>query len=429
MKKIKIEGKLKIINIYHESIGNIALHFISIGDHKYILELLKSDIDYREFTVRVIHNQLISPKLTFDEVNSWPDFLLVYIAKEWLRNKNVIGKNINIQNKPYENFYNALIQYQEEINQKWKEVFESFQLPDFSAFKDVRFSEILKNVNEAAIYAANNLKETIGNIDYIFKGFQEQIRELSEAVTSVTSSLSNMIETSNLRDIVTGFVSSLPDPVELQKHIDDIEEAEKILENKGYGFANHLWSVSFIKEFNNIPNEVSSAVVTNKLLSVTRSKSFYKELTSLFSDSPILKERQDIINSAYKAHKDRNYLLSVPVLLTQIEGIINQMLILRGEAKLINGKFYARNTDGTLKQDKKGDPIKLTGLKWKLDHSKFKNDEILSGIANSISNKLIFQRNEILHGQSIKAIKPKLSTQCLLIIYVLSNELRYYLDS
>jgi len=295
-------------------------------------------------------------------------------------------------------------------------------------FNDNRYSDFYKDLNIKINKIKKNFMKSFSDLNYLFKNIQRQTRELSESIAAITYSMNNLIETSNYREIVTEFVSALPDPVELKKHMDEIEEAEKILDSKGFGFANHLWTMSFIKEFNDIPKEVSSAVVTNKLLSVTRSESFYKELISFFQSSPILGERKEIIDSAYLAHKKRNYLLSVPVMLTQIEGIISQMLILRGEAKVIEGKFYARNSDGSLKLNKNENPIKLTGLKWKIDHSKFKDDENLSGIANSISNKLIFERNEILHGQSIEHIKPKLSTQCLLIIFILSNELRHYLE-
>ena len=421
MKINENNNKTKTINIYHNSIGDISLHFLSLGDYQYISSLLKKDkLSYRKFTVKVIFNQLINSEYTIDEVNSWDDTLLIYIANEWLK-RCVAGKEIDTKNHPYKNFYNALIQYQKEMSEKWKKLFASFNFTDIS--------EAYKNVNESFNNISKSLVETMSNFNIFFKSIRAKQIELAKTMATISSSITNIVEASNLKDIITGFVSKLPDPVELKKHIKDIEEAERLLENKGFGFTNHLWKRSFIKEFNDIPDQVSDAVVTNKLLSITRKESFYEELIDLFNDYSILKGRKEIIDSAYSAHKNRNYLLSVPVLLTQIEGIINEMLILRGEAKLIEGKFYARNKDGSLKLNKNNNPIMLTGLKWKIDHSKFKNDEVLKGIANSLSDKLIFERNEILHGQGVNLIKPKLSTQCLLIIFVLSNELQYHLEN
>lgn len=421
MKIDENNNKTKKINIYHDSIGDISLHSLSLGDYKYISSLLKEDkISYRKFTVKVIFNQLMNSEYTIEEINSWDDSLLIYIANEWLK-KCAFGKEIDIKNHPYRNFHNAFIQYQKEISDRFKKLFASYNFTDFP--------EAYKTVNESFNNISKSLVETISNFNIFFKSIQTKQLELAKTIATISSSITNIVETSNLKEIITGFVSRLPDPVELQKHINDIEEAERILESKGFGFTNHLWKNSFIKEFNDIPDQVSDAVVTNKLLSITRKESFYEELIDFFNDSSILKERKEIIDSAYTAHKNRNYLLSVPVLLTQIEGIINEMLILRGEAKLIKGKFFARNKDGSLKLNKNNNPIKLTGLKWKIDHSKFKNDKILKEIANSISDKLIFERNEILHGQGVNLIKPKLSTKCLLIIFVLSNELQHHLKN
>src|SRR6056297_2709398 len=126
MKINENNNKTKTINIYHNSIGDISLHFLSLGDYQYISSLLKKDkLSYRKFTVKVIFNQLINSEYTIDEVNSWDDTLLLYIANEWLK-RCVAGKEIDTKNHPYKNFYNALIQYQKEMSEKWKKLFASF---------------------------------------------------------------------------------------------------------------------------------------------------------------------------------------------------------------------------------------------------------------------------------------------------------------
>ena len=187
--------------------------------------------------------------------------------------------------------------------------------------------------------------------------------------------------------------------------------------------------IALLIDMIDVPKEVRSALITNKLLQITKSSLFYDDLNKEFNSCQIIKKRWKIVELALEAHKSRKYFLSIPALLTQVEGILSDIIILRGEAKSIKGKLYARNNDGNIKTDRKGNPVLLIGLQKKIQHSRFKNNVILQNISILMADRLITDRNKILHGQSLTPIKPKLSIQCLLLLLVLSKEINAFLGN
>src|SRR5579859_6152742 len=56
-----------------------------LRDEEYVNELLRDDLDAREFTVRMLCHQLQRPSLSLEEVRNWPDRLLLRAGNRWLR--------------------------------------------------------------------------------------------------------------------------------------------------------------------------------------------------------------------------------------------------------------------------------------------------------------------------------------------------------
>jgi hypothetical protein len=86
--------------------------------------------------------------------------------------------------------------------------------------------------------------------------------------------------------------------------------------------------------------------------------------------SSVLRPRWEIIRQALGAHKRREYLISIPTLLAQIEGAIGDALVLRNLAAKDGHKLYLLGTDGRPALDSKNKPIelkRLTGLVNNLD--------------------------------------------------------------
>lgn len=63
--------------------GKVELKYISVGDLTFVAELLDKVKDDREFVVRALHHQLMTPEVSFAEFNKTPDDELVRLARDF----------------------------------------------------------------------------------------------------------------------------------------------------------------------------------------------------------------------------------------------------------------------------------------------------------------------------------------------------------
>ena len=167
---------------------------------------------------------------------------------------------------------------------------------------------------------------------------------------------------------------------------------------------------------------MQEAHVTNRVLLLTRSDGFGKQLRERLLASSVLRRRWPIVDEALRAHKQRNYVLSIPPLLAQVEGIIADALILKNLVKPKGKKLLARQADGSLKRGKDGDAVELRGIGSLVTHSDFQSDLALKDTASFLTTQLVGNRNAILHGRDTSYGRAKLSAQILLVLLVLVSE-------
>lgn len=216
----------------------------------------------------------------------------------------------------------------------------------------------------------------------------------------------------------------LPDPSLFAERSRTIEAGFSALNDAGYGFTAHRWDLPLVVEMGKLRIEVRDAVATNRFSAFVRDPEFSVGLQQVIEATPVFRRRWPIIAAGLEAHRHRNYLLAIPTLLAQVEGCITDILVLRGEAVLHRGKLYARGKDGKAKKGHDGKPVRLRGLGSKLAHSRWNGDEVLEAVSVLIANQLVGDRNEILHGRDVNYGKAKLSTQCILLLWVLALEVR-----
>jgi hypothetical protein len=169
--------------------------------------------------------------------------------------------------------------------------------------------------------------------------------------------------------------------------------------------------------------KVRHAAITNRVLALTRSAEFEEELRYGFEHSSLLRSRWEIVQLGLKSHCRREYLLSIPALLAQIEGILADMLVAESAVVRRKGKLYAADTNGKIRRGKKGKEIEIHGLGQLVQNSRLQNDELLKGVASYIADRLVPERQPILHGRNVKYGSPKRSTQLLLVLWILAVEL------
>ncbi|MCX9077474.1 MAG: hypothetical protein OIN84_05795, partial [Candidatus Methanoperedens sp.] len=165
-----------------------------------------------------------------------------------------------------------------------------------------------------------------------------------------------------------------------------------------------------------------NAIITGKLLNTTRQAEFAEILRECFETSAILRRRWKIIKQALVAHKNRNYVLSIPTLLAQVEGIFTDALVLKGIAVRVNGRLCEKDIKGKPKLDKNNNPIPIHDLKQKVLKSNLQNEKILQALGQFFTSYLVDERNAILHGSHLTYGTAKLSVQLLLNIYLMAIE-------
>jgi len=135
--------------------------------------------------------------------------------------------------------------------------------------------------------------------------------------------------------------------------------------------------------------------------------------------NPIISRRERILLRAIKHHRDGDYISSIPLLLTQIEGIFWDM---GTKMKFIENKYNSKkliDEKGNFLLDKYGKPIEcsLGGLITKLFDSTSKFGKYAK---NEVYTKDF--RHPILHGREINYDNEQRSAMLLLMLYVLLNK-------
>lgn len=225
------------------------------------------------------------------------------------------------------------------------------------------------------------------------------------------------------KNIVKTMLPIWPKLIEFQDNWgDDIDQGGKILERCGYRHTGNILKKEGFRIFANLGPEMLDATVTNMWLKMTRQDWFKNELQERFQKSTLLQLRWKIVETSWEAHRDSDYLLSVPVLFTQIEGILGDALILNNKAKNKKGRLYVLDSNGLIKKEN-GKQKELIGISAIIDQPYFKDNPRLEEIIKFLrEDKIVDERNAILHGRKTSYGSAKLSTQSLLLIYVLIRD-------
>lgn len=259
----------------------------------------------------------------------------------------------------------------------------------------------------------------IAGIDGLLASTQSSLGAMAESVLgSLGSNLSSLQDMFPAPLQIGIFFENLPDITELTRRFEEVEQAIAELDDDGYFLLDH-WSLSNLLQFvgiNQVDGRVRSAVVTNKLLGITRHQDFLDEARLRFSDSSVLSRRWRVIEQALVAHRNRHYAISIPTLLAQIEGIFTDALVLKGAVKQDKGKLYARD------KGRDGKPVQLHGLGQKVQNSDLQDEPLLHDLARFFTDYLVKGRNDIMHGRIVNYDKAKLSVQLLLYTYLLAAE-------
>lgn len=253
------------------------------------------------------------------------------------------------------------------------------------------------------------------------KAINPVIKRLVEGLQPVSKLL---VSAGNFLDKLPNFAPALEELFEAARRFEEaVQEGDAVLEAAEYGFADHLWDRLYVSGFAHVDPRVRDAVVTRKLAVATRTDDFGNELRDRFEGSTMMSKRWRTVEAAFEAHQRRDYLLSIPAMLPQVEGAIVDAMVLKDLAIKKNGKLYLRGEDGGPKLNKKGKPLPEIMLSSAVHNAQLDDHPSLEGTSSFVADSLIQKRNAVLHGRDLRYDKAKLSVQALLVLALLAEAL------
>ncbi len=425
-----------------EPYGTIELLGLVLKDMDWLGDTQTKALPAREFAVCLIQSHLISPILDIKTVRGWSDDLLAFVANGWLKDQR--QRSDDTAQISFEEFKQTVYAYNDELAGQNRELFDSFlktqqqfaanlhgiisPIPPIFSGINGSFAQLtsLTNgilnqptvVSQLADGLGSKMIGLVAGFESLYKSVFISKQLLNDAITSIAQM--PRLNFTLPKVLTQQLFAGLPDFTEWESLIKESQESNQAFHQAGYSFTNHLVSYSSVRRFAAINAQVRSAVITNSMASETRSKEFEERLHQLFQQSSVLRRRWKIVAQAIRAHRRRDYCVSVPPLLAQVEGIIGDALILK---KLVHreGNELFLKENGKFKLNKKGERLNANGLNSLINHSKWRNHATLQGVAELITSQLAKERNGIMHGRRVDYGTAKLSVQGLLLLLVLAT--------
>lgn len=441
MNKLKNE---KIIKLRLRTLGKVELKYISTGDAISFLKILSEEkLSDREFVLKILHNQLIKPKINFEEFKKLSDKELIKIAKAFLKKETQIFQYFKDTGDFFKDFRFAIKKYYKEQFEKIKNIID----PKIKYIKDI--------LNTFSIRFAPSITLNLDlrlNIQKCLQGIDEISKELEEV------QLRNLLNLKIITEEYYSFAFNIneylkPNIVNWQKWVGkyestifynifktwekfskeykiDIKKSIKILKKYKW-FISPSMPTSFIYKAVEIGEKKGNQRgAMNKLFVEYFSKNNFKNLKNLvegWKNNNIFKPRMkifrdciSILKSAKRSSNPSN--LVIPTLIAQIDGI-------RSEFMKQSGLHYdTRKRRWGDKSSKK-----INKRKWFIKQTL--NSELLD-IANDVFLNILFQganpgeplktpftfnRHKILHGEYLKYGRIDNTIRAFLILDFLSN--------
>lgn len=128
-----------------------------------------------------------------------------------------------------------------------------------------------------------------------------------------------------------------------------------------------------------------------------------------------------IIEAALEAHASRRYELSVPAILSQIEGTVGDVMFLKELVRKEGNKYYLVDEYGNFKVNRNGKRLPAVTLSPALQNARLNEQADLAAAAEFMAEVLVQRRNDIMHGRDLSYGRAKFSVQSLLILVVLAQ--------
>ena len=420
-----------LIEITTNSHEKYELRSLLVDDMIRLLSLKSKDLSSRELTVRVLHRQLITPPLELDALSALPDSELCQIAAEWAKSQFHVQINTFGDTPAFDVFKEAYLVCVANFERSIAEIItavKSIVTPlaakiDFTPLTTLS-TTLAQSMNVFGSAVRSAMSDFVNALKPLVKSYFDFANTITQQVVLFTNDHPDF----NFPSLI----QNLPNFLELQVQIAKYENAADIIQNEGFSFVIELLDKWELVELgsNRIDPVARNAAITNSLLSRTRRVEFRLQMEKTFQSTRLLARRYAVVSAALDAHMNRNYALSIPIFLAQVEGVLADLMIIRASVIRKGNKLYVVDpASGQIMQlpDRKGRlrDVEVHGLAELVNTSKLKNDENLKLTASHLTERFAPQRNSILHGSDTNYAKARLSTEALLILSLLALTVEY----
>ncbi|MFA4930395.1 MAG: hypothetical protein WC570_00810 [Patescibacteria group bacterium] len=221
----------------------------------------------------------------------------------------------------------------------------------------------------------------------------------------------------NLNDILPS-----KELAELAKTLKDYEKREQEVSTAIKNLTDPLVSLGY--ELDKL-EEQYDGILDIKISNLLESQYSASKIKNFFNKKLQKNKRKHIINKAVQAHFDTNFILSIPVLLTQIDGLFFEIHIsvpkdIKGYTAICDECMTKLCKECAKKNQRQKPTIRNIIQYLSKKENEFTNNKVLFDVIEDVFGEF---RNDILHGRKIDYANKELSSRLILILMNITNNL------
>lgn len=235
--------------------------------------------------------------------------------------------------------------------------------------------------------------------------------DLQRSVASVVQRAAHL----NYQSVLDG-VYRVADVLTEVAGVIDARGRRAIREN-GFAFVLESFDTRVVWRYSFMQPGVRAAALTNRALGQIRSAAFQQDMQQAIATSPALRPRWPIVEQGLSAHLRREYFSAIATLLSVLEGMIGDLLVLRRLAEPQGHKLYEPGG----KKEIRGAGVAVAKLR---SANAFTPNSDEARGAEYLVDVLIDRRNGILHGRDVAYGQARLSAQVILLVRLFAGAVR-----
>lgn len=439
------------------------VNYLSVGVEREMATLLDAGTNSSDFAYQVLHAVLLTPSVSMEQFRSWSIQDVEQLAIGFAESQRGLDQQLDantpildaFQQSCRDHLAETVARFQEitnklsanlaasmqpllTVSESMRKSFASLMISPLttSIFKtsDIVFPSAAATIaanasgmaDLATMPAFSYMREMASGVHIkmssIATGFAAlgQVSELSrsaagtllQAQGTIESSLASMAALGSGLNYSTLF-PYLPKLDVVFERLISIQEGAVALDEAGFGYSYSLWTMDFIVELAQLGPNDRAGRVTAEIVAYTQSEELESELKALFTNSPSLRHRWPIVREGLADHKNSRFIVSIPTLFPQLEGVCSDLLILKRVAYALGHKLFILKADGSQGGELKGIDNKFAQAR--------KNADLDDELASFVASYLAPSRNPILHGADVNYSQAEQSAHLILVLLSLAS--------